>query len=36
MIRKFKVYYIDLEMLASLYDKLADTLAKKEQHNEAL
>ena len=28
--------YFDLEMLASLYDKLADTLAKKAQHNEAL
>lgn len=29
--------YFDLEILASLYDKLADTLAiKKAQHNEAL
>ena len=28
--------YFDLEMLTSLYDKLADTLAKKAQHNEAL
>ena len=28
--------YFDLEMLASFYDKLADTLAKKAQHNEAL
>lgn len=28
--------YFDLEILASLYDKLADTLAKKTQHNEAL
>ena len=29
--------YFDLEMLASLYDKLADILAiKKAQHNEAL
>ena len=29
--------YFDLEILASFYDKLADTLAiKKAQHNEAL
>ena len=29
--------YFDLEMLASLYDKLADNLAiKKAQHNDAL
>ena len=29
--------YFDLEMLASFYDELADTLAiKKAQHNEAL
>ena len=29
--------YFDLEMLASFYDKLVDTLAiKKAQHNEAL
>lgn len=28
--------YFDLEILASFYDKLAHTLAKKAQHNEAL